>query len=180
MAFPNLLWASSNTTCWFVLRWSTAKDANSCKWNQPCHGHWYYLQHFCRVVLLPCWFIRSIKLKVFRVKKLLSPCCVVSMRSGQKSLDFSTIGKKKEEHFLLLRRRGKFRYRRLSGEEIFPDRQKYFQVFTTVSWYFTALAKVGDRTFTITAAAKTVGNWVKNKSQIQRRDEILRKCKIIV
>ena len=78
---------------------------------------------------------------------------------------------KKKEHFLLLRR-GKFRYRRLSGEEIFPDRQKYFQVFTTVSWYFTALAKVGDRTFTITAAAKTVGNWVKNKSQIQRRDEI--------
>ena len=33
---------------------------------------------------------------------------------------------KKKEHFLLLRRRGKFRYRRLSGEEIFPDRQKYF------------------------------------------------------
>ena len=98
---------------------------------------------------------------------------------GQKSLDFSTIGKKKEEHFLLLRRRGKFRYRRLSGEEIFPDRQKYFQVFTTVSWYFTALAKVGDTTFTITAA-KTVCNRVKNKSQIQRRDEILRKCKIIV
>ena len=88
MAFPNRLWASSNTTCWFVLRWSTAKDANSCKLNQPCHGPWYYLQHFCRVVLLPCWFIRSIKLKVFRVKKLLSPCCVVSIRSGSEVVGF--------------------------------------------------------------------------------------------
>ena len=56
---------------------------------------------------------------------------------------------------------------------------KVFWFFATVSWYFTALAKVGDTTFTITAA-KTVCNRVKNKSQIQRRDEILRKCKIIV
>ena len=48
-------------------------------------------------------------------------------------------------------------------EEIFPGRRKYF----TTALIFYSFCQSGDATFTITAT-KTVCNWVKNKSQIQR------------
>ena len=77
-------------------------------------------------------------------------------------------GKKRKEHFLLLTF-GKFRYRPLGRRNI-SWQTKVFLVLYNSFLIFYSFCQSGDRTFTITAT-KTVCNWVKNKSQIQR-DEI--------